>query len=183
MKTILKKLTTFALSFGVIAFLAGCAENNSVQHHKKHHRHHAAPEQEMVMVEMSETVTAEMIESDVMKAKMYTKNGQGEKSKMGCIKFIQTDNGMKMVVDLTDLRPGKNYTVKIYKCAACTGKNCCDTNCINVDLPMLSINNPGRLTKTFDVSGLNWNDLYNAKVVLTRDGGYKAAWGRLYPMM
>ncbi len=183
MKTILKKLTTFALSFGVIAFLAGCAENNSVQHHKKHHRHHAAPEQEMVMVEMSETVTAEMVEPNVMKAKMYTKNGKGEKSEMGCIKFIATDNGIKMVVDLTDLRPGKDYTVKIYKCATCDAKNCCDTKCLDVNLPILSVDTYGRLTKSFDVSGIDWNDLNNAKIVLSRDGGYKASWGRVYSAM
>ena len=184
MKTILKKITKVALTFGAIAFLAGCTDDNTRPHQAGHHKHHrAAQDQEMVMVEMSETMTAEMVESGIMKAKMYTRNGRGGKSEMGCIKFISTENGMKMVVDLTDLRPGKDYTVKLYKCAACSHKNCCDTKCMNVKLPILSIENAGRLTKTFDVSGINWDDLNNAKIVLTRDGGYKASWGRVYPSM
>ncbi|MCR5193969.1 MAG: hypothetical protein K6B71_00375 [Alphaproteobacteria bacterium] len=182
MKTLLKKLTTFTLAMGAVALLTGCADDTAPRH-AKHHRHHTNQDQEMVMVEMTETMTAEMAESGIMKAKMYTKNGRGEKSEMGCIKFVAAENGIKMMVDLTDLRPGKDYTVKIYKCAACSSKNCCDTKCMNINLPILSIDTPGRLTKTFDVPNINWNDLNNAKIVLVRDGGYKAAWGRLYPTM
>ena len=100
---------------------------------------------------------------------------------MGYIKFAQTDNGVKMMVDVTDLRPGKEYMVKIYPCGNCADASCCASKCLNVKLPMLSIDEPGRLTQTYNVRGLNCADLNNAKIVLTRDGGYKAAWGRIYP--
>jgi hypothetical protein len=51
---------------------------------------------------------------------------------------------------------------------------------MNLKLPTLSIDEPGRLTQTYTIRGLNCANLQNAKVVLSRDGGYKAAWGRVY---
>ena len=179
MNKLLTKITTFTFAIGAVAVLSGC----SCETKESHARHHNKPNQDMVMVQMTETMTAEMIEPGIVKAKMYTRNGRGGVSEMGNIKFATTENGMKMMVDVTDLRPGKDYTVKIYRCDACNGKNCCDSKCMNVKLPMLSVDEPERLTRTFDVSGIDWQDLNNAKIVLTRDGGYKASWGRVYPTM
>ena len=70
--------------------------------------------------------------------------------------------------------------VKIYPCSNCSDSSCCASKCMNVKLPVLSIDEPGRLTKTYNVRGLTCSDLANAKIILTRDGGYKAAWGRIY---
>lgn len=181
----LKIITKTTLMVSAVALLAACTcEAPMHQHHHKM-KHHGAPAQEVVMMEMTETVAAaEVIENNTMKAKMYTRSSQGGTSDMGYIKFMQTDNGMKMAVNLKDLRPGKVYTVKVYPCAAdCQGKGCCAKNCMNANLPMLMIAEQGKLKQTYDVRGLDWNNLNNAKIVLTRDNGYKAAWGKVYPAM
>lgn len=182
MTNIVKKISTFALTIGATALIAGCSTTcGGPRHHKKHHEHNRQPAtQEVVMYEMSETVVAEIPVSNVMKAQMYTRSSRGGTSEMGYIKFANGENGMKMMVDLIDLRPGRDYTVKIYKCGNCTDYSCCTSSCMNASLPMLAIDEPGRLTKTFNVSGIKWKDLNNAKIVLTRDGGYKAAWGKIY---
>ena len=48
-----------------------------------------------------------------------------------------------------------------------------------VDLPLLKIDRVGRLQQSYIIRGLTASQLNNAKLVLTRDGGYKAAWGTL----
>ena len=183
MNKIFTKITTVSLSIVAALVLAGCSTTCGGRHHmQKHHGHHnAAQPQEVVVYEATETVVAEIPMSNVMKANMYTRSSRGGTSEMGYIKFAQTDNGTKMMVDLIDLRPGKDYTVKIYPCGNCSDSSCCASKCMNVKLPMLGVDEPGRLTKTYNVRGLNCADLSNAKIVLTRDGGYKAAWGRIYP--
>lgn len=183
MNKIFTKITTVSLSIVAALVLAGCSTSCGGRHHmQKHHGHRGASQaQEVVVYEASETVVAEIPMSNVMKAQMYTRSSRGGTSEMGYIKFAQTDNGTKMMVDVTDLRPGKEYTVKIYPCGNCVDSSCCASKCMNVKLPMLGVDEPGRLTKTYNVRGLNCADLANAKIVLTRDGGYKAAWGRIYP--
>lgn len=184
MKNIFKKMTTITLSIVAVAVISGCSMSCGGRHHdmKKHHGHrNMAQPQEVVVYESTETVIAEVPFANVMKAQMYTRSSRGGTSEMGYIKFAQTDNGVKMMVDVTDLRPGKEYTMKIYPCGNCSDSSCCAAKCMNVKLPMLSIDEPGRLTKTYNVRGINCADLANAKIVLMRDGGYKAAWGRIYP--
>ena len=180
----LKTITKITLSVSAIALLAACSCQVPVHNHHKN-RHHQMPNQEVVVMETTETVVAaEVIENNTMKAKMYTRSSQGGTSEMGYIKIMQTDNGAKMAVNLKDLRPGKAYTVKIYPCAdGCQGSGCCAKTCMNTSLPMLMIDEPGKLKQTYDINGVNWDNLNNAKIVLTRDGGYKAAWGTLYPAM
>ena len=84
-----------------------------------------------------------------------------------------------MHVDLIDLRPGKTYRTHIYQCGACNDSTCCDTAPMAVDLPLLKIDRVGRLQQSYIIRGLTASQLNNAKLVLTRDGGYKAAWGTL----
>jgi hypothetical protein len=98
---------------------------------------------------------------------------------MGTIKFKETDAGLKMNVDLVDLRPGKTYTAHVYQCGACNDSTCCDTAPMAVDLPTLRIDHVGRLQQSYIVRGLTAAQLNNARLILTRDGGYKAAWGTL----
>ena len=184
MKNTFTKITMITLSIVAAVVLAGCSTSCGGRHHdmKKHHgRRDMAQPQEVVVYEATETVIAEVPMANVMKANMYTRSRHGGTSEMGYIKFAQSDNGVKMMVDVTDLRPGKEYTVKIYPCGNCSDSSCCASKCMNVKLPVLSIDEPGRLTKTYNVRGLKCADLVNAKIVLTRDGGYKAAWGRVYP--
>ena len=136
-------------------------------------------------VVMYEAETVEVMATQpmaTMKAKMYTRNGRGGTSEMGYIKFAPASNGVNMMVDVTDLRPGKDYVMKIYPCGNCDDYSCCAQTCLNVKLPVLSVNEPGRLTQTFNIAGLSCADLNNAKIILMRDGGYKASWGKIKPI-
>ena len=84
-----------------------------------------------------------------------------------------------MNVDLVYLRPGQIYTAQIYQCGACNDSVCCDTAAMNIDLPQIKTNKDERLQQSYIIRGLAASQLNNAKLVLTRDGGYQAAWGTL----
>lgn len=142
------------------------------QHHKKHKRHGEQP----VIFQQNYN------SSDItkVKAKMSTRSDNGGETEMGAIWFKETDDGLKMVVDLIYLRPNKTYTAEIYQCGACNDNTCCAVEAMSVDLPTLQVNNDGeRLTQSYIVRGLTATQLNNAKILLKRDGGYKAAWGTL----
>ena len=189
MKT--KTLFLIASVFGVVVLLGGCSCPNKQHygHHgqyaqcnKKDHsgcQHH----QQKSHPQVSETVvfyqTYENADIDNVRAKMFTRSSRGGESAMGTIKFKETDAGLKMKVDLIDLRPGKTYTAHIFQCGACNDGSCCNKTPLAVDLPQLKIDRPGRLEQTYIIRGLTAAQLDNAKLVLTRDGGYKAAWGTL----
>lgn len=120
--------------------------------------------------------------SDVkkVKANMATRSSQGGDAEMGAIWFTETNDGLQMTTDLVYLRPNTTYTAQIYQCGSCNDNTCCAMEAMSVDLPKLSVNNVGdRLQQTYIVRGLTATQLNNAKIILTRDGGYKAAWGTL----
>ena len=98
---------------------------------------------------------------------------------MGFIYFQETDDGLKMNVDLVYLRPGVSYTALVYQCGACNDSTCCDMSPMNIDLPQIKNGQDNRLQETYIIRGLTAAQLNNAKIILTRDGGYKAAWGTL----
>jgi len=182
MNKLIKQVSHLTVAFAAASVLAACSMQcgGHREMHKPKHHHNA--QQPVMMYEVDETVVAaEVVENPTMKAKMYTRSSRGGTSEMGYIKFVPCESGVKMTVDVTDLRPGENYVMKIYQCGNCSDSSCCASKSMNVKLPMLSIDEPGRLTQTYTVRGLNCSDLQNAKVVLSRDGGYKAAWGRVYP--
>ena len=112
-------------------------------------------------------------------AKMYTKSSRGGESEMGFIKFNETDDGLNMTVDLVDLRPGKVHSAQVYQCSACDNGVCCAAEAMSVDLPQIKTHKKGRLQESYKVQGLTATQLSNAKLILTRDGGHKAAWGKL----
>ena len=115
-----------------------------------------------------------------VKAKMNTRSSNGGDTEMGTIWFTETPDGLKMMVDLVYLRPNKTYTAEIYQCGACNDNTCCAMEAMSVDLPQLKVNNADeRLKQSYIVRGLTATQLNNAKLILTRDGGYKAAWGTL----
>lgn len=120
--------------------------------------------------------------SDVkkVKANMATRSNQGGEAEMGTILFKETNDGLKMKVDLVYLRPNTIYTAKVYQCGTCNDNNCCAVEAMSIDLPQLSVSNSGdRLQQSYIVRGLTATQLNNAKLILTRDGGYQAAWGTL----
>lgn len=185
-----KTLFVIASIFGVAVLMGGCSCPNKNYGHNAHYaqcnkkdhsgcQHHKQKTQPQI----SETVvfyqTYEGADVDDVRANMYTRSSRGGESPMGTIKFKETDAGLKMKVDLIDLRPGKTYTAHVYQCGACNDSTCCDTAPMAVDLPQLRIEQRGRLQKSYIIRGLAASQLNNAKLILTRDGGYKAAWGTL----
>ena len=191
MKNIIKKLIMAASIVGVAIAMSGCAcpQKHNMHHgqyqqcNKKDHSGCKHNKQNMQSAQVSETVvfyqTYGGSDVDNVSAKMFTRSSRGGESAMGTIKFKETDAGLKMKVDLIDLRPGKTYTAHIYQCGACNDSTCCDTAPMAIDLPQLRIDAVGRLQKSYIIRGLTAAQLNNAKLVLTRDGGYKAAWGTL----
>lgn len=173
MKNLMKKMFMFASVLGAAVLLSGCMMGCPK---KKHMRHAKAKPAETVVFYQ----TYENADVNRVYAKMYTHSSHGGESKMGYIKFNETDAGLKMEVDLKDLRPGVTYTVKVYQCGSCgNSSTCCDNSSMAIDLPNLKINHVGRLEESFIIRGLTAAQLKNAKIYLERDGGYKAAWGKL----
>ena len=183
MKNLTKKLFMFASVLGAAVLLSGCmmeCPNKKARHHKPVQR-----VQPVAVVEETDAIvvyqTYENADVDHVYAKMYTHSSRGGESKMGHIKFKDTDNGLKMMVDLKDLRPGVPYTVKMYQCSACynDAKCCNNSKKINVQLPMLQAGESRHLDQTYMIQGLSAAQLNGANIYLERDGGYKAGWGKL----
>ena len=183
MKNVSKKMLTFASLMGAVAVLSGCMMEcpSKKPHHKKMMRN--APE--AVEVVESDTIvvyqTYENADVNSVYAKMYTHSSRGGESKMGHIKFRDTDNGLKMEVDLKDLRAGVPYNVRLYQCGSCyNDAKCCNASKhVDMNLPMLETGNSGHLKQTYMIQGLSAAQLDGANIYLERDGGYKAGWGKL----
>lgn len=175
-------LTSFAAGGLITSGCTMCHTGHNPKHEmqqQKHHKH----KKEHKNKQKSGTPVFQQTYSDgdvqSVNATIFTRSSKGGESEMGVINFMETDDGLKMMVDLIDLRPGKVYTTQIYQCGACNDSTCCDVAAMAVDLPTIQINNPGRLQESYIVRGLTATQLNNARVILTRDGGYKAAWGTL----
>lgn len=173
MKNLIKKMFLFTSILGVTAMLAGC---QGACGHKKGRPVKAAPQPTEAVVFYQ---TYEDAAVNRVHAKMYTHSSRGGESKMGTIKFYETNSGLKMEVDLKDLRPGVTYTIRLYPCNSCANDTCCSSTSMPIELPNLRIDHTGRLEETFMIRGLTAAQLLNAKLYLERDGGYKAAWGTL----
>ncbi len=178
MKNLIKKVAMLSSVLAVAVLTAGCMMGCPNKRGTMH-KHKPVP-----AATTTETVvfyqTYEGADVANVHAKMFTRSSRGGESKMGYIKFKETDDGLKMIVDLKDLRPGVTYTAKLYQCGSCNNDSmCCDKNAMNVNLPKLRIEHTGRLEQSYIIRGLTAEQLNNAKIYLTRDGGYKAAWGTL----
>lgn len=151
-------------------------------HHEQHKsgkpQHHKKTQQKPETPVFYQTYNASEI--DDVHAQMFTRSTSGGESEMGTISFKETDAGLKMTVDLIDLRPGKTYTAKIYQCYDCNDNTCCASSPMAIDLPKLETNSSSHpLQESYIVRGLTATQLNKAKLVLTRDNGYKAAWGTI----
>lgn len=176
MKNLLKKMFMLTSVLGVAVLLSGCMMSCPNKKMHKHHNVKPAPVTDTVVFYQ----TYEDADINRVAAKMYTHSSRGGESGMGHIKFYETDAGLKMEVDLKDLRPGVTYTMRIHQCGSCNNNStCCDKASMPINLPTLRINHTGRLEESFIIRGLTAAQLQNAKIYLERDGGYKAAWGTL----
>lgn len=180
-----KNLFLIASLCGIVFLTAGCttcpsgAHRHYEQQHKPHEKHqYKHKNQKPEPIVFHQNYGADDI--DDVHAKMFTRSSRGGESEMGFIKFKETNDGLKMKVDLIDLRPGKTYTAQIYQCETCNEDSiCCDTEAMSIDLPQIKTDAPGRLQQSYIIRGLTATQLNNAKLILIRDGGYKAAWGTL----
>ena len=190
MKIITSKAIMMASLFGAGVVLSGCScpnkpyarrgnYNQEVYHAKQQHHKQMTSQSPQITETVVFYQTYEEDDIDKVSAQMYTRSSRGGESKMGTIKFSETNDGLHMKVDLQDLRPGVTYTTLIYQCGACNDSICCDTAPMAIDLPTLKISQAGRLQKSYIIRGLTAAQLDNAKLILTRNGGYKAAWGTL----
>jgi len=153
-----------------------CPTGTHVKHHEQNmHKKHEKHQEHKKPVVFQQNYDA----SDVHKvnAKMYTRSSAGGDAEMGFVSFKETNDGLKMNVDLMYLRPGKSYTAQVYQCWACNDSMCCNTEAMNIDLPKITSANGDRLQQSYIIRGLTATQLNNAKLILTRDGGYQAAWG------
>lgn len=173
MQKLIKKMFMFSSVLCAAVILSGCMMPCQKKQQRRHMKPAAATETVVIYQGYEAKGDVERVS-----AKMYTHSSSGGESKMGYIKFVETDNGLKMNVDLKDLRPGVTYTVKIYQCGSCNNDSmCCDKSSMPITLPNLKINKVGRLEENYIIRGLTAAQLNNAKIYLERDGGYKAAWG------
>ena len=183
MSSLMKKTCVFASVLGAATMLAGCSGCPEKRHHVKH-MHKAQYVQPVEMIESDTIVvyqTYEKADVNSLYAKMYTHSSHGGESKMGHIKFHETDNGLKMEVDLKDLRAGVPYTIKLYQCSSCynDAKCCHNSKAMDIKMPMLETGVSGKVHQTYMIQGLSAAQLNGANIYLERDGGYKAGWGKL----
>ena len=134
MTNLTQKLITAASVLGAVVLLAGCSTNcpNKGPHHTKKYAYQAQP----VEVIESDTIVVYQTHEDAdvkhLYAIMYTHSSDGGASRMGHIKFRETDKGLKMEVDLKDLRPAVPYNVRLYQCGHCYN----DAKCCGADRMM-----------------------------------------------
>lgn len=173
MKKLMTKLAMLSSIMGVAILLGACTCETSK---KSHHARPKPAKHDVVYYQ-----TYEDADINRVYAKMYTHSSSGGESRMGSIKFTETDAGLKMAVDLKDLRPGVNYTVRVYQCGTCNNGSptCCDNSPMPITLPTIMCQSGGKLEEEFIIRGLTAAQLNNAKIYLERNGGYKAGWGKL----
>ncbi len=159
----------FASVLGVVAIMGGCSSSDT------------SKDVEYTQTHQNDDVTN-------IKAKMYQK--YGNKDRMGEIKFAETDSGLKMTVDLKDVRPNTEYNVYVYELKGCDMKKekkdmrgMCEKTKQDIDLPMLKGDMNGKIATTYMIRGITAADLDNKKIVLSRenDSGEEVhvGWGML----
>ena len=125
MKNLFKKLLVFSSVLGMAFLFSGCTGcGKKPMNHAQQKQMQQNQKPEMVVFYQ----TYEDADVTKVHAKMYTHSSHGGESRMGYIKFNETDAGLKMDVDLKDLRPGVTYNMKIYKCNKCSTGMCCSNN-------------------------------------------------------
>ena len=173
----MNKFIKLASILAVVFAFAGCASECP------HKKHHDCPNCEMSEHKKNHDYKKYDKKSNKLHTKMYSRNKQGGVSEIGYIKFYDTDNGVKMLVNVDNLRDDVDYRVKIYQCndSKCTNPDtCCMESSMSMEMPLTRKDkNNSMLQETFFISNVNTKQLQGATVFFERDSGYRAAWGFL----
>ena len=175
----MKKLIKFISSLAIIATVAGCTASSDCPH-KKHNQYN----NDAVCSQCGEKhYKHKMQDSKKLHSKIYSRNKQGGISEIGYVKFYDIDKGVKMVVNLEQLRNNVDYTTKIYQCtdAKCTNPDtCCMETTMSLEMPLTRNDKTNSsLQKTFIINNVSTDQLQGATIFFERDKGYRAAWGFL----
>lgn len=177
----MKKIIKFASVLALVFTFTGCTTTNECQY-KKHHNYDNG---EMCTQHKQKNYEHKKHHKNAKKlhSKMYSRNKQGGVSEIGYVKFYDTANGVKMFVNVENLRDGVDYTTKIYQCkdAKCTNPDtCCMETSMSLEMPLTRKDKSNSmLQETFFINNVTTDQLQGATVFFERDNGYRAAWGFL----
>ena len=178
MKNIVKNILITASAVGIAVILGGCSSSSSPS---------AGYSEKSEKPESVSYVKTHQKE-DVKKvyAKMYQKNKKdGTKDSMGHIRFSETDSGLKMLVELKDVRSGVEYKLRVYDLVDCEKKEgkskTCTKNDRYLDLPTIIGDKNKKIQDTYMLTNVSAKELKNAKISLHRDddkgNDLKVGWG------
>ena len=174
MKNFIKLASIFTLTLAC----AGCTSNCQPQYKPHNPQYH--PDTTWHQCDQG---TCKHKKRNKLHTKMYTRNNHGEASEIGYVKFYDTENGVKMFVNVDKLRNGVDYTTKIYQCkdAKCTNPDtCCMSTSMSLEMPLTRKNkSDSMLQETYFIQNMTTGQLSGATVFFERDNGYRAAWGFL----
>ncbi|MDR0449420.1 MAG: hypothetical protein LBG89_03100 [Rickettsiales bacterium] len=187
MKNHIKKLSMLALVAAFAATAGGCGKSGSLG-------------DDYGSINMEEENTSKI------RARMFMKSAE-KRTEIGTIAFSERDTGLRMHVNLRDLRPGSDFAVVVYDLTNCDEKKTCDAagkdgktkkermakraewiaSCEkvnqNVNTPTLQTDKKGQVRMSFLITGITADEMNNSKVVLTRENrnGEEVAvgWGKL----
>ena len=180
MQKLIKKLSVLTAVLGVAVVMAGCSgpekqeDNKETKNVEYAHPYHDGEAHKLKGTK-------------VITAKMYQKNGEGER--MGDIKFTDTDEGLKMALDLKHVRPGAEYALHIYKVKECSTEDGEQLDAKHtkeqkdVDLPKVKGDKDGKIKGDYIIKHLSASDMKNTKISLVRAGEdgkkVKVGWGKI----
>ena len=154
MKQFIKETFIFASVMAVVALLSGCMMCPAKKHNPNQ------PKPDIISYQYNRGGDVDMV-----RATVYTRSRNGGNYDMGYVKFKDTEEGLKMYANLTELRPGVDYTVYVNNRA--------------MNLPTLRAGDNRSLDTSYMIPNMRAEQLRDANVYLKRDGGYTAAWGTL----
>jgi len=172
----MKKFIKLVSALTIILTFTGCTTSNDCQY-KKHKNY-----QETCQKCGEKNCEHKMHkQSKKLHTKIYSRNKQGGISEIGYIKLYDSAQGVKMFVNIDNLRTGVDYIAKISQCkdAKCTNPDkCCMDTIMTMEMPLTRKDKANSaLQETFIINDITTDKLQGATIFLERDNGYRAAWG------
>ena len=147
----LKKLSLLAAILAVTAMLASCGGSSA---DKSGSMEHTQKQQEVHHVS----------------ARIFQKGAK--KTELGTIKFVEREqgDGLRMQVNLTEVRPNATYLVYLYELRACpmNPDAAVEKTRMTIELPNLNSDARGRVISNFVMKGMTIDEVEDTKIVLVR---------------